>query len=64
VLTAEGHDRPLAEELAECAHVAAPVELVHGAEDPRPVDGAVKLAAALPQARLTVLPGAGHLPWH
>jgi proline iminopeptidase len=64
VLTAETNGRPLAEELAECARITIPVEVVHGADDPRPGDGVVELAAALPDARLTVLPGAGHNPWH
>ncbi len=44
------------------AAVRCPVELVWGDDDADvPVDSARALAAALPQAHLTVCPGAGHL---
>ena len=44
------------------AAVRCPVELVWGDDDADvPVERARALAAALPQARLTVCPGAGHL---
>jgi proline iminopeptidase len=56
--------RSVADELAVAARVTVPVRLVHGAEDPRPVDGVRVLAAALPDAELVVLDGAGHMPWH
>jgi proline iminopeptidase len=62
-LTAELNGRSLDEERAECARVTAPVEVVHGAADPRPADGVTELAAALPRARLTVLPDTGHHPY-
>jgi proline iminopeptidase len=45
------------------AHIEAPALLVHGSEDPRPVSAAVRLAALLPRAELSVIEGAGHLPW-
>lgn len=45
------------------ARIAVPVLMLHGAEDPRPVRPAEQLAASLPNARLTVIDGAGHLPW-
>lgn len=40
-----------------------PVLVVHGAGDPRPVACAEEVAAALPDARLAVIDGAGHVPW-
>ncbi|GAA0621157.1 prolyl aminopeptidase [Kutzneria viridogrisea] len=43
--------------------VRAPVLLVHGAADPRPVDGVKALANAMPTAELVVLDGAAHQPW-
>ncbi len=40
----------------------APVLLVHGAADPRPVAAVQALAAELPNGRLVVLDGVGHFP--
>jgi proline iminopeptidase len=37
-----------------------PALIVHGEADPRPAGSAAALAAALPQARLAILPGIGH----
>lgn len=42
-----------------------PVEtlILHGDRDPVPLAGSHEWVAALPNARLVVLPGCGHLPW-
>lgn len=45
------------------AGVAAPVLLIHGAHDAIPLAASRAWAAALPDARLLVLPHADHLPW-
>ncbi|QYG93937.1 alpha/beta hydrolase [Iamia sp. SCSIO 61187] len=50
-------------ELDRCRHLDRPALLLHGAEDPRPAAALETLVAALPQVRLEVVPGAGHLPW-
>jgi proline iminopeptidase len=49
--------------VARAGAIAVPVLVVHGAEDPRPPRLAERLAATLPDARLAVIPGAGHWPW-
>jgi len=43
--------------------IGAPAMIVNGEDDPRPADGARRLAALLPDAVLELLPGAGHYPW-
>jgi proline iminopeptidase len=43
--------------------LACPVLVVHGENDPRPLDGPAAVAAAAPRGTLVVLPGTGHLPW-
>ena len=43
--------------------IAAPVLIMHGAEDPRPPHLAERLTASLPNAKLDIVPNAGHLPW-
>jgi len=53
-------DPALAERVAT---LAVPVLMVHGAADPRPLWALRHLAERLPDARLDVLPEAGHLPW-
>lgn len=62
-LTAEV--RALDEEalLERCRELAVPVLLLHGAEDPRPATALDTLAAALPDVRVVIVPGAGHRPW-
>lgn len=62
VLNAET-ERSGADERAECSAVRCPVLVVHGSEDPRPLDGVRELVAALPSAELHVVDGAGHQPW-
>jgi proline iminopeptidase len=52
-----------AELLASCRALHAPVRLVHGARDPRPVWAVRPLVEALPRAELVILDGVGHLPW-
>ena len=43
--------------------VQAPVLLVHGAEDALPVEEAHRSAALIPDARVVVVPDAGHMPF-
>jgi len=45
------------------AAITAPVLLIHGGHDVIPVEASRAWAAALPDARLLVLPRADHLPW-
>jgi proline iminopeptidase len=58
-------DEHLAENrLAESARrVEVPVLVLHGRDDPLPVENAIDLAALLPNAQLVVLEGVGHTPW-
>jgi proline iminopeptidase len=49
--------------LAGCRTLDVPVAVVHGAHDPRPLWAVEPLVEALPRAELTILDGAGHLPW-
>ena len=44
------------------ARIEAPTLVVHGAEDPMPLDGSTEWKSAFPNARLEVIPGAGHYP--
>lgn len=44
--------------------VRAPVEVLTGELSPLPPAAGEQLARHLPEARLTLVPGAGHLPWH
>ncbi|MER6824878.1 alpha/beta hydrolase [Streptosporangium sp. NPDC000563] len=46
-----------------CRQITAPVAVIHGTGDPRPVTTAASLADALPHGRLHVMRGAGHHPW-
>ncbi len=62
-LNAETNTRSKRSERAECARVTAPVLLIHGSHDPRPIDGVASLARALPKATLAVIDDAGHQPW-
>lgn len=43
--------------------LAAPTLVLHGLADPIPLETAREWAAALPQARLLIYPGAGHFPY-
>jgi proline iminopeptidase len=40
-----------------------PALVVHGSEDPRPAAAAAHVADLLPQAQLSLIPGAGHCLW-
>jgi pimeloyl-ACP methyl ester carboxylesterase len=44
-------------------NVTAPVLVVHGEKERAPLEGAREWAAAFPNARLLVVPGAGHAPF-
>lgn len=46
-----------------CRRLTVPTLLLHGREDPRPAWAIESLAAALPNVRVEVLPGVGHVPW-
>ena len=48
---------------AELARIACPVLIVHGREDPIPVESSQVAAKAIPDARLEVLDGSGHVPY-
>ena len=48
---------------AQLPSLHVPVLLVHGSEDPIPVEMVREMAAALPSARLEVIEGAGHFPF-
>ncbi len=48
---------------ASLATVGAPVQIVLGERSPLPLGAGRGTASLLPQAELTVEPGAGHLPW-
>ncbi len=48
---------------ARCGQLGSPALVVHGEDDPRPITGPTELARTLPEGRLEVLKGVGHLPW-
>ena len=56
-------DRDTEDLLAAVTSVTCPVTMLSGADDPRPLAATDALLAALPDARRTVLDGAGHAPW-
>jgi proline iminopeptidase len=56
-------DRATEDLLLAAARVTSPVIMLSGADDPRPLAATDTLLAALPDARRTVLDGAGHAPW-
>lgn len=45
------------------AAIRAPTLVVHGADDPLPLEVARELVATIPDARLAVIPAAGHMPF-
>lgn len=61
-INAELKARPLADEVARCARVTAPVLIVDCAGDVRPVDATDSLAEALPDVHRVRL-DTGHHPW-
>ena len=48
----------------QLARYCGPVEIVAGAASPFPIETATSTAALFSDARVSVVPGAGHLPWH
>ncbi len=56
-------DRGTEDLLLAADRVTCPVTMLCGADDPRPWKATGALLAALPDARRTVLDGAGHAPW-
>lgn len=55
--------RRLEDEQAACRLIGAPVLVVDGLDDPRPVAAVDSLVAALPNVRRVSLPACGHFPW-
>lgn len=49
--------------VAACSRCEVPSLFIHGSEDPRPEEGARRLAGLMPAARFVRIDGAGHLPW-
>jgi proline iminopeptidase len=45
------------------ASLVPPVLVVHGSEDPVPLEGSQEWVRILPRARLRVMQGVGHMPW-
>jgi proline iminopeptidase len=43
--------------------ISAPVLVLHGEDDPLPVEGAIDLAERLPHAQLVIVKGVGHTLW-
>ncbi len=58
-------DQILSEDLLRdrCASTRLPMLFVHGAEDPRPVEGPGQIADWITAATMKVVPRAAHLPW-
>ena len=51
------------ERAAACSQLPTPAIFVHGAEDPRPPSAIDDLVAAIPNAEVSIIDRAGHLPW-
>jgi proline iminopeptidase len=49
--------------VAEVRKLNIPVLVLHGADDPLPVEGAIALAGLLPSAELVTIDAVGHTPW-
>jgi proline iminopeptidase len=49
--------------VAEVGQLDIPVLVLHGADDPLPVEGAIALAHLLPSAELVTIDAVGHVPW-
>jgi proline iminopeptidase len=49
--------------VAEVRKLDIPVLVLHGADDPLPVEGAIALAELLPSADLVTIDAVGHMPW-
>lgn len=57
-------DERLAAGLADDVRaLRTPILVLHGEDDPLPVECASELAARMPEAQLTLLAGVGHFPW-
>jgi len=48
---------------AAAQRYAGRVLVIHGSDDPTPIEGAAAWVLAFPNARLLTIDGAGHLPW-
>jgi pimeloyl-ACP methyl ester carboxylesterase len=49
--------------VTEVRQLDIPVLVLHGADDPLPVEGAIALADLLPSAELVTIDAVGHVPW-
>jgi proline iminopeptidase len=49
--------------VTEVRQLDIPVLVLHGADDPLPVEGAIALAVLLPSAELVTIDAVGHVPW-
>jgi pimeloyl-ACP methyl ester carboxylesterase len=64
VLTASANESLSGGGLADAVgQISVPVLILHGREDPLPVEGAIDLASRLPAAELVVLDNVGHDVW-
>jgi proline iminopeptidase len=60
---AETREWPDAGITARARRLAMPCWFLHGDKDPRPSRTVADLAAAIPDARVHLVGGAGHHPW-
>jgi proline iminopeptidase len=63
VLNAELKLRTWEDERATCRRVTAPVLVIHGSKDPRPLAGINALVNILPVVEFAIVEDAGHRPW-
>lgn len=63
LLAAELESILIAEWRERLARVAAPVLVIQGERDPRPLETVESMIRALPTAQRLILKGAGHYPW-
>lgn len=63
LLSAEAEGWSAAEVASRCAEVTAPVLIIHGEADPRPIWNARRIAEMITDAAITVIPAAGHEVW-
>lgn len=62
-LSKDASSWPVGAVAARCRDVSAPVLVMHGEADPRPLWNARRIAELVPNGQLAVIPAAGHKPW-